>query len=130
MHGAVDTVAEIFAWLGFGVGTLVAGLALILYLVDGTWRPVRIVIDDAPEGRVARWFGDDGVGQAVLTAEQEQAIGHDDTADAFARQGSRDRLRLTAHSPLVRAVTWFAVGFLGVGVVSLGVSIALIFVRG
>ena len=73
MHGAVDTVAEIFAWLGFGVGTLVAGLALILYLVDGTWRPVRIVIDDAPEGRVARWFGDDGVGQAVLTAEQEQA---------------------------------------------------------
>ncbi|MAP62515.1 MAG: hypothetical protein CMH34_01940 [Microbacterium sp.] len=130
MDGAVDTVAEIFAWLGFGLGALVSGVALVLYLVDGTWRPVHVVIDDAAEGRVARWFGDDGVGQAVLSAEQLREIGDADTADAFARQGSRDRLRLTVHSPLVRAVTWFAVGFLAVGAASVTVSVVMIFVRG
>ncbi|MDZ8171900.1 hypothetical protein [Microbacterium xanthum] len=130
MDGAVDTVAEIFAWLGFGVGALVAGVALVLYLIDGTWRPVHVVIDDAPEGRVARWFGDDGVGQAVLTDDQVRQLGTADDADAFARQGSRDRLRLTAHSPLVRAVAWFAVGFVAVGAASLTLSIVMIFVRG
>ncbi|GAA1943735.1 hypothetical protein [Microbacterium aquimaris] len=130
MDGAVDTVAEIFAWLGFGLGALVSGVALILYLADGTWRPVHVVIDDAHGGRVARWFGDDGVGQAMLSEEMLRELGDADTADVFARQGSRDRLRLTAHSPLVRAVTWFAVGFLAVGAASVTVSVVMIFVRG
>jgi hypothetical protein len=128
---AVDALAEIFSWIGFGVGALLAGVALIMYLFDGTWLPVRAVVENGPDGRLVRWFDEDGgVGEAHLTHEQDHHIGDADMADVFVRRGSRNRMRLTQGSPAVRAVARLAIGMLALGVVALATSLVMLFVRG
>lgn len=131
MPQAIDALAEIFSWVGFGLGALLAGVALIMYLFDGTWVPVKAVIEESPHGRVARWFDDEGgVGEAHLSHEQEHEIGDADMADVFVRRGSRNRMRLTQSSPAVRAVARLAVGLLALGVIALATSLILLFLRG
>jgi len=133
MDPRLDVIVEIFSWVGFGVGALLAGIALVLYVADGTWVPMRVMIEDDPdtEGRVARWFTDrGGVGVAHLTHEQDHALAGRDSADVFVRSGGRDRMRLTRHSRLVRGVAYLAAGFVGLGVVSVVLSVVLLVVRG
>ncbi|WP_106816882.1 hypothetical protein [Microbacterium timonense] len=131
MSQAIDALAEIFSWIGFGVGALLAGVALIMYLFDGTWAPTRAVVEDAPDGRLVRWFDDEaGVGEAYLTPEQVHRIGDADMADIFVRRGSRNRMRLTQGSPAVRAVGLLACGMLALGLIALVTSLVLLFVRG
>lgn len=131
MPQAIDALAEIFSWIGFGVGALLAGVALIMYLFDGTWVPVRAVVESSEHGRLVRWFDEDGgVGEAHLTHEQEHHIGDADMTDIFIRRGSRNRMRLTQGSPAVRAVALLAVGMLSLGVVALVTSLVMLFVRG
>ena len=131
MPQAIDALAEIFSWIGFGVGALLAGVALIMYLFDGTWLPVRAVVENGPDGRLVRWFDEDGgVGEAHLTHEQDHHIGDADMADVFVRRGSRNRMRLTQGSSAVRAVARLAIGMLALGVVALVTSLVMLFVRG
>ena len=131
MPQAIDALAEIFSWIGFGVGALLAGIALIMYLFDGTWVPVRAVVEASEHGRLVRWFDEDGgVGEAHLSHEQEHHIGDADMADIFIRRGSRNRMRLTQGSPAVRAVALLAIGMLSLGVVALVTSLVMLFARG
>ena len=131
MHQAIDAVVEIFSWVGFGLGALLAGIALVIYLFDGTWLPVRAVVEATDDGRLVRWFDEDGgVNEAHLSHEQEHHIGDADMADIFYRRGSRNRMRLTQGSPAVRAVALLAAGMLGLGVVALVTSLVMLFARG
>lgn len=131
MHETIDALVEIFSWVGLGVGALLAAVALVMRLFDGTWLPARAVVETVDDGRVVRWFDDDGgVNEAYLTHEQEHAIGAKGMADIFYRRGARNRMRLTRGSPAVRAVGLLAVGLLALGAVALIVSLILIFVRG
>ena len=75
MDEAFDAVIEIFSWVGLGLGALLAGVALIIYLFDGTWLPVRAVVDESERGRVVRWFDEDGrVNEALLSHEQVRTL--------------------------------------------------------
>ncbi len=131
MSEAIDALAEIFSWVGFGVGALLAGVALIMYLLDGTWVPARAVVETTPEGRLVRWFDEDGgVGQAHLTHDQEHHIGDADMVDIFIRRGTPNRMRLTRRSPAVRAVALMAIGMLTLGLVAVVTSLVMLFVRG
>ncbi|MFB8145464.1 hypothetical protein ACFC1W_01835 [Microbacterium sp. NPDC056003] len=131
MDATIDAVAEIFSWVGFGLGAVVAGVALVMYLFDGTWLPTRGVLDDGEHGRVVRWFDEDGgVNEARLTHEQERALAGKSMADIYYRRGGRGRMRLTQGSPAVRAVAYLSLGLLGVGIVALATSMILLFTRG
>jgi hypothetical protein len=131
MDSTIDAVVEIFSWAGFGLGALVAGVALIMYLFDGTWLPTRGVLDDAEHGRIVRWFDEDGgVNEAYLTHDQVTQLQGKDMADIFYRRGSRGRMRLTQGSHAVRTVALLALGLVGVGVLALVVSLVLLFTRG
>lgn len=131
MANALDAIVEIFTWVGFGAATLFAFVALVLLLADGTWRPARVVIEKAGDRRVARWFDDDGgVGEALLGPAEEEALGNAEEADAFVRQGSLSRMRLTKRSPSVRAFFLLASGLFGVGLASSIISIVSLFARG
>ncbi|WP_169581020.1 MULTISPECIES: hypothetical protein [Microbacterium] len=131
MDSTIDALVEIFSWVGFGLGALVAGIALIMYLFDGTWLPTRGVLDDSDHGRVVRWFDEDGgVNEAHLTHEQERQLAGKDMADIFYRRGGRARMRLTQGSPAVRAVAYLSLGLVGVGVLALIASWVLLFSRG
>jgi hypothetical protein len=128
---ALDAVVEIFTWVGFGVGALVAGLALLAYLVDGTWVPVRVVVERDGEHPLVRWFDDDGdVNEAPLSEAQLHEIGAKNMVDAWSRLGSKDRMRLHRRSPVVRGLVLLASVFLGVGVLAVVSSIVLLFMRG
>ncbi len=131
MDAAVDAVVEIFTWVGLGAGALLAGIALIAYLVDGTWVPVRGVVEVTEHGKVVRWFDEEGgVNEASLSHEQIAVVGDAGMYDIFARRGWNNRMRLTQRSPLVRALALLAAGLLGLGVIALVVSSVLLFVRG
>ncbi|MET2010281.1 hypothetical protein ABXJ56_01905 [Microbacterium chocolatum] len=132
MDQTIEAIFEIFSWVGIGLGALLLGLALILYLADGTWLPVRAVIDEVEGGRVARWHDDEvgGVNEAILTAEQDAGIGDADMADLFYRRGVRGRVRLTPGSPVVRGVVRLGGGLFALGVVAMIASLILLFARG
>jgi hypothetical protein len=131
MDSAIDALVEIFTWVGFSAGALIAGVALVMYLFDGTWLPTRGVLEDTEDGRIVRWFDEDGgVNEAHLTHEQERALEGKGMADIFYRRGARGRMRLTQGSPAVRAVAYLAVGLIGLGVLAVVVSGILLFTRG
>ncbi|MEV8272193.1 hypothetical protein [Microbacterium sp. NPDC077184] len=132
MDQTVEAIFEIFSWVGIGLGALLLGIALILYVADGTWLPVRAVIDDTDTGRVARWHDDEvgGVNEAVLTADQDAEIGDADMAEVFYRRGVRGRIRMAQASPAVRGVVRLGAGLLTLGVVAMVASLVLLFARG
>lgn len=131
MHTPVDAVIEIFTWVGFGAGALLAGIALIAYLLDGTWVRVRAVVESTDSGTVVRWFDEaGGVNEAPLNHEQQQAVGTAGMYDIYARRGWSNRMRFTPHSPLVRSIALLAAGLVGLGVIALILSWVMLFVRG
>lgn len=131
MDALIDVVVEIFAWAGLGLGALFAGIALVLFLLDGTWVHVRAVVEPVGGGHVVRWFdADGGVGEAPLSDDQHRELGGRDMVDIYARRGTPNRMRLTPRSPAVRAMTLLAVGLLGLGVAALVVSWVMLFARG
>ncbi|TQJ31394.1 hypothetical protein [Microbacterium sp. SLBN-146] len=127
---AIDAILEIFTWTGFG-GAVVFGLVAVIGLIaDGSWVAAQIVIADDEHGRIARWFGNEGrVGQARLTHDQVRALAGRETADAFVRLGTRDKVRLTRGSPFVRLFFWLSMGMLALGILSAGASLAVLFMR-
>lgn len=131
MSNALDALIEIFTWVGLGGGLLLAVAAVILLLADGTWLPARAVVERVDEGRVVRWFDDEGgVNEAPLMTHDDAMIGAADMADIFYRRGSVNRMRLSRSSPVVRFVSLLAAGVSTLGVVAFVVSIALLFARG
>jgi len=131
VSNALDAVIEIFTWVGLGAGVLLALLAVVLLLADGTWLPARAVVEDVDGGRVVRWFDDQGgVNEAPLSPHDEAKIGSADMADIFFRRGSAHRMRLTRSSPVVRFVSLLAAGVLGLGVLAFILSIVVLFARG
>lgn len=131
MSNVLDVVIELFTWVGLGAGTLLAVVALILYVADGTWLPARAVVEDLDDHRVVRWFDDEGgVNEAPLSHHDEAKVGVADMTDIFYRRGSQHRMRLTRSSPLVRFVALAATGVLSLGLVAFAVSVVLLFARG
>ena len=131
MSNALDAVIEIFTWVGLGGGTLLALLAVVLLLADGTWLPARAVVEEVDGGRVVRWFDDQGgVNEAPLSSHDDAKIGSADMADIFYRRGSAHRMRLTRASPVVRFVSLLAAGILALGLVAFVLSIVVLFARG
>lgn len=131
MGNALDAIVEIFSWVGLGLGIGVAVLALIAFVIDGTWVPVRAVVERLGERTVVRWFdASGGVNEATLSDAQLHEIGTKDMADIYAREGSADRMRLHRRSPVVRGLTLLAGVLLGVGALALAASLVMLFVRG
>ncbi|SFS17165.1 hypothetical protein SAMN04487846_3468 [Microbacterium sp. cf046] len=131
MNAAFDAVIEIFTWVGFGAGALLAGVALVAYLLDGTWVPARAVVETTDHGKVVRWFDEDGgVNEAALSHEQLRVVGEAGMYDLYTRRGWRNRMRLTRHSPLVRSIALLSAGLIALGVVALVISLLLLFTRG
>jgi hypothetical protein len=131
VSNVIDVVIELFTWVGLGAGILLAVAALILYVADGTWVPVRAVVEDVDDHRVVRWFDEHGgVNEAPLSPHDDVRIGTADMADVYARRGSRHRMRLTQSSPLVRFVGLLAIGVLSLGALAFVLSIVLLFARG
>lgn len=126
----LGVLADIFVWTGFAGAALFGLLALILRIADGTWLPVRAVVEDLETGSVARWIDVDGVvGEAPLSEHDRAELGSRDMADLYARRGRADRVRRTPGSPAVRATAWLAAGLAGLGVVAFAVSMIMLAVE-
>jgi hypothetical protein len=137
VDAVIDALLEIFAWAGLGLGALAAGFALMLFLLDGTWLPVRAVVeelegsDGASPRYVVRWFDEGGgVNEAPLSGADHHRLGAKDMADIYYRRGWTNRMRLTPGSPAARAAALLAAVFAGVGVVALVLSWIVLFARG
>ncbi|MCK6067480.1 MULTISPECIES: hypothetical protein [Microbacterium] len=130
MTNAIEAIVEILSWIGLGMGALVALLALVVHLVDGTWVPVRAFVEHEGDEIVLRWFDEeDAVNSAPISAAQWRELGGRDTAEVFARRGSRNRVRAARHSGAVRGLLLLAAVLLAVGAVCLIISGVMLFVR-
>ncbi|MDQ1124907.1 hypothetical protein [Microbacterium trichothecenolyticum] len=131
MSNALDALIEIFTWVGLGGGILLAFIAVVLLLADGTWVSARAVVEVVDGRRVVRWFDEGGgVNEAPLSPHDDARVGDDDMADIFFRRGTPNRMRLTRSSPTVRFVSLLSAGVLALGAVSFIASIVVLFVRG
>ncbi|MCD1269420.1 hypothetical protein B5M43_011325 [Microbacterium sp. MEC084] len=132
---AFAAITEILTWAGLGAAAVFGAAALIVKLADGTWLPVRAVIIGDPDAadpsarEVVRWFGEDGVHEAPLTAEL-RAAAEGDEVTLHHRVGSRDDVRLDAHSPWPRLLGGVALASGGVGLLTLVAQIAAMFAAG
>ncbi|MCC4908932.1 hypothetical protein [Microbacterium sp. cx-59] len=125
MGSTLEILFETFTWIGLAAGVLLALVALILTLADGTWLSASAVLEPSDHGRIARWFTHDGgVGVAVLSPHDDAHAGPGDTVELFYRRGS-NRVRLTAHWPLARLAWWLAAGFFALGVLSFLVPLVM-----
>jgi hypothetical protein len=131
MDATLDAIVEIFAWTGFGLGAVIAGIALVLFLLDGTWVPVRAVVEEEGGRRLVRWFDEQGEpNEAPLAPDQHPGLHAGEMVDLYARRGWRDRMRTTPGSPVVRGARNLATGLVALGAASLILSWVLLFVRG
>ena len=100
------------------LGALLAASRSCIYLFDGTWLPVRAVVEDSEHGRLR---------PLVRRGRRRQRGAPLPRAGARARAartwptsstvaGWRGRMRLTQRSPAVRAVALLAAGLIGLGV--------------
>lgn len=130
MDSILHILLETFAWIGLGAGFVLAVIALVAHLADGTWLPASAVVEPTETGRVVRWFTDDGrVGEARLSPEDDARIGDADDAQIFYRAAT-NRIRFTPGSPAVRLLGWLAAALLGLGAISVIASLALLFAGG
>lgn len=131
MHTALDAILEIFTWVGLGAGLVLGILTLIIWAVDGSWLPARGVVDHEDDRTVVRWFDDDGTVNGVVTAPADaEKLDGVSMTDIWYRYGSRDRMRLTKHSPAVRTAGWLAIGLAAMGIVAAAASWIVLFVKG
>jgi len=130
MDVALDAILEIFSWVGLGAGALIALVAVVLWALDGSWLPAKGVVEHEDDRVMVRWFDHDGgVGAAVAAHAESERLAGESMADIWYRIGSRDRFRLTKHSPAVRATAWLAAGLVVLGVVAFAASWILLFTR-
>jgi hypothetical protein len=128
---ALDAILEIFTWVGLAAGALLALVALIVWVADGTWLPTRGVVDVEDGRTVVRWFdGNGGVNAAIAGHAESERLAGKSMADIWYRHRSQNRFRLTRRSPAVRSVVWLAVGFAALGALSGIGSLVLLFARG
>lgn len=132
----LGSLADVFTWVGL-LGAGVFGiLALILWVADGTWLPVRAVVEpvesgDGERGQVVRWIdADGGVNEAPLSDADHARLGGRDMVDIHYRRGWRNRMRAARGSRTVRLFAWLAVGFGGLGILALIGSWVLLAVQG
>ena len=125
----LDTLLELFTWIGFGVGGFLAIITAIIVLVDGTWLPATAVVEDLPDGRVVRWFDDGGACEGRLSPEENERIGDAEKVQLYYRAGTT-RVRLTARPRFGTLIWRFAGGFVALGMLSFLVSFVLMFMNG
>jgi hypothetical protein len=127
----LGVLADVFTWAGLGAAAVFGLVALIVKLADGTWLPVRAVVEHVADGTVVRWIdADGGVNEAAVAAHDLQRVGSHDMTDIFYRRGWRNRMRFTARAPIVHIAARVAIGFAALGVVALVGGWVLLAVRG
>ncbi|MFT4219074.1 MAG: hypothetical protein QM611_00945 [Microbacterium sp.] len=134
VHSPADVVgalADVLTWAGLGGAAVLGILCAIVALADGTWLPVRAVVEAVGDGHVVRWIdADGGVNEAPLSAHDHARAGGRDMVDVFYRRGWRNRMRLTRRSPLVQLLLRLAIGCAAVGLLALVGSWALLLATG
>lgn len=128
MPPALAIALEIYTWIGLGAAVVLGVGALIAWVADGSWVPVRAVVTATPAGEVVRWFDESGIlGEAPLP---HGANVHDEEVELWARLGRHDTVRPSRTSPLVRSLARLTAGFAALALIGLVVSLILLFVEG
>lgn len=128
MPPALAIALEIYTWIGLGAAMLLGIAALIAWVADGSWVPVRAVVASTPAGDVVRWFDESGIlGEAPLPPG---ASVQDEQVDVWARLGRHDTVRLSRTSPVVRSLARLTAGFAALALIGLVVSVVLLFLEG
>ncbi len=119
MDRTVDILFEIFTWIGLGGFLAVGVLALIIWAADGTWMPAEAIVDRDSGDVVLRWFDADGDANSAVPAAADLAeIGSRSRVPIWYRHGWRDRMRLVARPPALRAALIGAAALLALAVLS------------
>lgn len=117
MEHVIDTLLEVFVWVGFGGAAVLGVVAVIVWAADGTWLPADAVVDREAGETVVRWFDGDGdANSAVATVADAAALDGRDTTTIWYRHGWTGRMRLTPRSPGLRMIMLSGAGLLALGV--------------
>lgn len=124
----VEVLAEVFTWVGLGLGGLCFITLLIVQVSGGRWVETDVItIGEVGQERL-RWMSADGLHERLLDSGEAESLRHHPEHRLFysRRDPSRIRFDAVGHGEkTLRLLSWL---LLGIGAVALVVSIVLIFV--
>ena len=129
---AVSLITEVLSWIGVVTGIVLVVAGFVRRAVFSGWQQtLGVVVIDGRGERVYRWLGDDGVlYEAPANDDETQVLepGDDVTVYVNPRDPSVGRVDDPSHEGrALRTTGWI---LLGLGVVSIVVQFALLFVAG
>ncbi|WP_394554243.1 hypothetical protein ACDF64_06610 [Agromyces sp. MMS24-JH15] len=115
---------EIIGWVGVAGGIVALAVALVVHAADNGWAETSVVVvDDDERGAVVRWLDSEGMHEHELSEHEHGALGDPDEAVAWTNTGGRIRFERRSHA--LRVWWMIALLLLGIGVVSLVVSLVI-----
>ncbi len=131
MYSGIGTIAELFTWVGFGVGALLLVGYLLARAARAGWVATdAVVVADGVERRL-RWLSDDReLFERLVEPEERALIGDKDHCEIWYSRFSPWKSRLTADHRAVRALGILTIVFAALGVLASVGSIVLLFLEG
>ena len=127
VHDALGLIAELFSWIGLGVGLLFLGAWGVVALARTAWVATDAVVLD--DGFTARWLTEEGeLHERRLEAWELHDVDDPEQVAVLYRRYSPDRMRLASANHGGRTLGILAIVFLGVGAVALIGSVVLMLV--
>lgn len=124
MHDVLGLMAELFTWIGLGVGALFATIWFAMRQARKLWTETDAVIVGTGHDALLRWVDDEGtMQQRPLEAWELEDLKGADHCRVVHR---RHRARLLDAPHPERSLGILAIVFLGLGMLAVAVSLALL----
>ncbi len=124
VHEVLGLLAELFTWIGFGVGAIFAVLWSVSWSMRALWSETEAVVITQGTTARLRWIGDSGsVQERGLEAWELEDLDGADHCRVLQR-GERARLVGAPHPGHTFRI--LAIVFLGLGVAATGLSLVLV----
>lgn len=124
LHDGLGLLAELFTWIGLGVGGVFAILWLVALSMRTLWTETDAVVVGEGGAALLRWIDDDGtLRERTLEAWELEELAGDDHCRVLHR-GERARLTTAPHPG--RALGVLAIVFLSLGLAAVVLSFVLL----
>lgn len=122
-------LAELFSWIGLGLGVVFLLLWLTVRSVSGQWIATDAeVVDDS--GTVSlRWMSREGLHQRQISPDDHDNLGRAERVRLFYSQHAPDRIRYDRIGHGENVLRLLTVLLLGLGVVAFVASLILLIVE-
>ncbi len=132
MNTALDfagNLAELFSWIGLGLGLVCLLLWLMVRSASGRWIATDAEVIDAAGSPTLRWMSSEGLHERALSAAEAAQCDPAERVRLFYSQHAPDRIRYERVGHVENTLRLVAGLLLGLGALALIASIVVLFIE-